>query len=192
MTNEQRRLCDALRNAHPSRTMCKEAADTIEWLQTALRAAQIGLAQSDAEPVGGLAKARTIALEQRCERGTPWDLACVTIANKIGEQCGYPPIPTDNAPPNHDASAGLIEAAEIVQQSIDQLKDEHVELWIIQVLEDINKEIRARAANAKPISDPRFVITEVEGICYVTGRGTDTVLAEFTIDNSRAADRSGK
>ncbi len=26
-----------------------------------------------------------IALEQRCERGTPWDLACVAIAAKIRE-----------------------------------------------------------------------------------------------------------
>lgn len=26
---------------------------------------------------------RTLVLEQRCERGTPWDLACVTIADKI-------------------------------------------------------------------------------------------------------------
>lgn len=25
----------------------------------------------------------TLALEQRCERGTPWDRACVTIADKI-------------------------------------------------------------------------------------------------------------
>lgn len=25
----------------------------------------------------------TIALEQRCERGTPWDLACVAIAKAI-------------------------------------------------------------------------------------------------------------
>ncbi len=25
----------------------------------------------------------TVALEQRCERGTPWDLACVAIAEKI-------------------------------------------------------------------------------------------------------------
>lgn len=25
----------------------------------------------------------TMALEQRCERGTPWDLACTTIAEKI-------------------------------------------------------------------------------------------------------------
>lgn len=25
----------------------------------------------------------TIALEQRCERGTPWDLACTTIADAI-------------------------------------------------------------------------------------------------------------
>jgi chromosome segregation ATPase len=27
----------------------------------------------------------TVALEQRCERGTPWDLACVTIAKAIRE-----------------------------------------------------------------------------------------------------------
>jgi len=25
----------------------------------------------------------TTALEERCERGTPWDLACATIASKI-------------------------------------------------------------------------------------------------------------
>ncbi len=30
-------------------------------------------------------KCATIALEQRCERDTPWDKACVTIANKIRE-----------------------------------------------------------------------------------------------------------
>jgi hypothetical protein len=56
-------------------------------------AARAALAQSDAEP-NGLMRARMIALEQRCERGTPWDVACVTIANKIGEQFGCPPIPT--------------------------------------------------------------------------------------------------
>ena len=31
-------------------------------------------------------EAATIALEQRCERGTPWDLACVAIAEKIREK----------------------------------------------------------------------------------------------------------
>jgi hypothetical protein len=44
MTDEERqKLCDALRNTHPSRMMCKEAADEFERLAAAL-------AQSDAEP----------------------------------------------------------------------------------------------------------------------------------------------
>lgn len=32
-----------------------------------------------------LATIDCIVLEQRCERGTPWDLACVTIAEKVRE-----------------------------------------------------------------------------------------------------------
>jgi hypothetical protein len=33
MTDEERqKLCDALRNSHPSRIMCKQAADEIERL----------------------------------------------------------------------------------------------------------------------------------------------------------------
>ena len=31
-------------------------------------------------------EAATIALKARCERGTPWDLACVLIANKLTQQ----------------------------------------------------------------------------------------------------------
>ena len=31
----------------------------------------------------GLEEAATIALEQRCERNTPWDLACVAVAQAI-------------------------------------------------------------------------------------------------------------
>jgi hypothetical protein len=42
-------LCDALRHTHPSRTMCKQAADEIERLAA--------LAQSDTEPVRAFAKA---------------------------------------------------------------------------------------------------------------------------------------
>lgn len=40
---------------------------------------------TDYEALADVARAwaRTIALEQRGERGTPWDLACVTIADKI-------------------------------------------------------------------------------------------------------------
>jgi hypothetical protein len=45
MTDEHRKLCDALRNTHPSRMMCREAADVIERLAA--------LAQSDAEPPMG-------------------------------------------------------------------------------------------------------------------------------------------
>jgi hypothetical protein len=30
----------------------------------------------------------TIALEQRCERGTPWDMACVAVAKAIREAPG--------------------------------------------------------------------------------------------------------
>jgi hypothetical protein len=66
MTNEERRdLCDALRNTHPSRIMCKDAANEIErlhsendWLRTALRAAQSARAAdrggpADYIPTGG-------------------------------------------------------------------------------------------------------------------------------------------
>lgn len=42
-------------------------------------------------------EARTRALEQRCERGTPWDLACTTAADKIGEM---------NPPPSKDSANG--------------------------------------------------------------------------------------
>lgn len=44
-----------------------EAADTIASYRAALE------------------RAHVIVLEQRCERGTPWDLACVTIAQKVRE-----------------------------------------------------------------------------------------------------------
>lgn len=33
-------------------------------------------------------KCAKAALEQRCERGTPWDLACVTIAEEIRKMAG--------------------------------------------------------------------------------------------------------
>jgi hypothetical protein len=46
---------------------CAEAADTIEEL------------------VEALGSVDRVALEQRCERGTPWDLACVTIARELRE-----------------------------------------------------------------------------------------------------------
>lgn len=36
-----------------------------------------------------------IALEERCQRGTPWDLACVTIAEKIR---GHQPVCKDPSP----------------------------------------------------------------------------------------------
>lgn len=47
------------------------------------------LLKSDAYAAGwrdALTKAHKIALQQRCERGTPWDLACVTIADLIEAQ----------------------------------------------------------------------------------------------------------
>jgi hypothetical protein len=37
------------------------------------------------ELVEALTSIERVVLEQRCERGTPWDLACVTIAGKVHE-----------------------------------------------------------------------------------------------------------
>lgn len=49
----------------------------------------IGPITPDAYDAGrrdALTNAYKIALQQRCERGTPWDLACVTIADLIEAQ----------------------------------------------------------------------------------------------------------
>jgi hypothetical protein len=44
MSDEERqKFCDALRNTHPSRTMCKEAADVIEWLEEENRQLKVTL-----------------------------------------------------------------------------------------------------------------------------------------------------
>ena len=43
-------------------------------------------AEKDAARKALIERCATIALEQRCERDTPWDLACTTIANKIRTQ----------------------------------------------------------------------------------------------------------
>lgn len=40
-------------------------------------------AERDAIEVKTIERCRIVALEQRCERGTPWDRACVTIAEQI-------------------------------------------------------------------------------------------------------------
>lgn len=40
-------------------------------------------AQIDAAIGNERERCRNIALNERCERGTPWDLACTTIAEKI-------------------------------------------------------------------------------------------------------------
>jgi hypothetical protein len=37
------------------------------------------------ELLEALESVERVVLEQRCERGTPWDLACVTIAQKVRE-----------------------------------------------------------------------------------------------------------
>jgi hypothetical protein len=42
-------LCDALRHTHPSRTMCKEAADVIERLTNNLNLANDGWANANSE-----------------------------------------------------------------------------------------------------------------------------------------------
>ena len=59
-------------NAHPVGDLwagLDEAADEIERLRAALAVER--------------ERCATVALEQRCERGTPWDLACTTIAAAI-------------------------------------------------------------------------------------------------------------
>ena len=64
---------DLLRAGHSdariTNAYCREAADRIEQLEAALRDFKDKCIQT--------------VHEQRCERGTPWDLACVTIANEI-------------------------------------------------------------------------------------------------------------
>jgi hypothetical protein len=151
MTKEE--LCDALRNTHPSRMMCKKAADEIErlaeelqyqyacdkaqqqeierlsaennWLQTALRAAQIALAQSDAEPVAGLVEVGDISEQV-------WQALCARA----------------------DASAGLIETAEI-NYILTTLK--HARVFItsrekmhptgVELYDELIEKLRARAAD---------------------------------------------
>lgn len=67
-TREKLPICERLRDYMVrEKPLRDEAADTIEALYEAL------------------ATIDCIVLEQRCERGTPWDLACVTIAEKVRE-----------------------------------------------------------------------------------------------------------
>jgi hypothetical protein len=52
------------------------------WIRDAKAALE---ASHHAELVEALRSVDRVVLEQRCERGTPWDLACVTIAQKVRE-----------------------------------------------------------------------------------------------------------
>jgi hypothetical protein len=48
-------------------------------------AALTTLQSREATLISALEHCEIIVLEQRCERGTPWDLACVTCAAKVRE-----------------------------------------------------------------------------------------------------------
>jgi hypothetical protein len=170
MTVEE--LCDALRNTHPSRVMCKEAADALERQAVTIadqdaeierlaaevevehkmtegkllpglrRAAYIlqqywepdaivpafddvqneikrveALAQSNAEPVAWQWRSRY--------SNDDWSMWAITVKRSQNEdgsqdQCEYRALYT--APPRPDASAGLIEAACLLDKRADEYK----------------------------------------------------------------------
>jgi hypothetical protein len=141
MTKEEcEKFCDALRNTHPSRMMCKDAADEIErlsfendWLRTALRAAQIGLAQSGAEldddkPLGfrtndvpdpyaegPQSDAEPVAWRYS-KGGSVWFYTDEPHVAQKWREAEWKTEPLYPRPPRPDTSAGLVESAEISEQ----------------------------------------------------------------------------
>jgi hypothetical protein len=91
MANLREDLHDALEKARISLEMMRiakrDAAIRTNELIAALAAQDEIIAavkvERDAIRAKTIVQCKNVALEQRCERRTPWDLACVTIADMI-------------------------------------------------------------------------------------------------------------
>lgn len=67
----------------PPNRLLAEKETEIERLKKELTDACYGWEAAQRAMEAERERCATIALEQRCERGTPWDLACVRIAAAI-------------------------------------------------------------------------------------------------------------